>query len=188
MSRRSVRDYAGFLEFLWRLGDRTCDVVDLTETVICGHADDGRALMPKLAVSLGAFDTKEIMSHRLFDLARPLTTDERARHRNDWARLRSENAPLRIVTPDLTLASAPLDYFDAALLSHMREGHWLKAARIIGEVMMQSWHTDIFQADDWFLASRLVALAAARRIESQGNLWSIGHSEVRLPQAEPVSA
>jgi hypothetical protein len=34
MTRRSAMEYAGFLEWLWRLGDAPCEVVDLTDAMI----------------------------------------------------------------------------------------------------------------------------------------------------------
>jgi hypothetical protein len=34
LSRRSAMEYAGFLEWLWRLGDAPCEVVDLSEVTI----------------------------------------------------------------------------------------------------------------------------------------------------------
>jgi hypothetical protein len=43
------------------------------------------------------------------------------------------------------------------------------------------------QVDAFFLAARLRAFAAAGKIESQGNLFRIRYSEVRLPRGETAT-
>ena len=91
---------------------------------------------------------------------------------------------MRIVTDELHLVSAPLSYFDAMLLKAMQR-RFQKAARIVGTVLVEQWHSDIYNASDFFLSRRLRALARAGVIESQGDLRRIGYSEVRLPQAAP---
>lgn len=78
---------------------------------------------------------------------------------------------------------AGLTHFDASLLKHM-ESRFLKAARIIGNVMMEQWD-DIIDVGDFFLSRRLLMLARAGIIESQGDLKHIRFSEVRLPRAVP---
>jgi hypothetical protein len=46
-------EYAGFLEWLWRLGDEPCEVVDLTEVKISYGPQHGPPRPPELAMSLG---------------------------------------------------------------------------------------------------------------------------------------
>ena len=41
LSRRSAMEYAGFLEWLWRMGDATCEVVDLSEVMISHRPEPG---------------------------------------------------------------------------------------------------------------------------------------------------
>jgi hypothetical protein len=41
LTRRSAREYAGFLEWLWRLGDAPCEVVDLSEVKVSYHPEHG---------------------------------------------------------------------------------------------------------------------------------------------------
>lgn len=176
VSRRRTGDYASFLDFLWRSGDRPCDVVDLTETVVAEN--DGGAPSPVLALPM--LSAESIIDMNLLDRARQLTAGEHARYRAAWERLRTENAPLRVLTPELALVSAPLDHFDAALLSYVAV-RWLKSARVIGNVLSAFWREQLSQTGDGFLASRLAALAAAGRIEGKGDLRRIRFSEVRLP-------
>jgi len=69
--------------------------------------------------------------------------------------------------------------FDELLLGRAT-ARWQKAAMVIGKVM-----TDVSEADwpgDIYLAKRLQALVISGKLESQGDLSRIGHSEVRLPQ------
>lgn len=180
-SRRVTRDYAGFLEYLWRVGDRPCEVIDLTETRIVPRCDDGRVYQERRAVCVGLLNARAFIDHDLLSRAAPLSDDARAVYRTQWEKLRQENASLRIVTPDLALASVPLTYFDAELLKTIQP-RFLKSARIIGEVMSRSCDADIYDVGDFFLSRRLLALAKAGLIEAAGDLRRIRHSEVRLPQ------
>jgi hypothetical protein len=186
MSRRSAQDYAGFLEFVRRLGDRPCDVVDLTDIIVTGAEKDGQASPPHLALSLTLLPAYQIIDGKLLDLARPLTTQDRVTYHAMWQKLRSENAALRIVSADLTLTSAPISYFDAELLSHVTE-RWQKVAMVVGMTMMKVWDDPVLNVCDYVLASRIRALAAAGRVEAKGDLTRIGFSEIRLPSsAEPA--
>jgi hypothetical protein len=179
-SRREVRGYLGFLDYLRRVGDRACDVIDLTDVMITRRDEHGTVGPKHRAICLGLLRTRDIIDNDLLALATPLTDDARSAYRAEWQRLQQENAPLRIVSPDLTLASVPITYFDAVLLKHVQP-RFLKSARIIGEVLGEYWDVDIFNLGDYFLASRLRALDRAGKIESQGNLHRIRYSEVRLP-------
>lgn len=70
LSRRSAKEYAGFLDWLWRLGDQPCEVVDLTDVKIPSIVEPSRP--PGLAVSLGWLHPVRIRDNRLWDLAKPL--------------------------------------------------------------------------------------------------------------------
>jgi DNA-binding transcriptional ArsR family regulator len=181
-SRRETRDYAGFLEYLRRVGDRPCEVVDLTETLIVPRAEDGRVYPQRRAICIGIMNASAFIDQDLLSRAMPLDDDSRTRYLAEWENLRRENAPLRIVAPDLKLTSVPLTYFDAELLRRIRPT-FLKSARIIGDVMSRSWDADIYDVSDFFLSRRLMALAKAGLIESQGDLRRMRYSEVRLPQS-----
>lgn len=69
--------------------------------------------------------------------------------------------------------------FDLRLLAHATK-NWQKAARVIGLILMEG--DDEHWPGDEFLATRLKALVAAGKLESQGDLTKIRFSEVRLPQ------
>jgi hypothetical protein len=72
----------------------------------------------------------------------------------------------------------PLNYFDRQLLLQAQD-RWLKAARIIGSVMLK--HDGHPFAHVRVLTRRLQLLVASGKLQSQGDLSRIGYSEVRLP-------
>ncbi|MGH7123697.1 MAG: DUF3658 domain-containing protein [Stellaceae bacterium] len=177
MSRRSGRDYAGFLEWLWRLGDEPCDVVDLTEARFPGHCAEGPAGYLSLVISLGFVPRDQIVTMGLLDRAAPLAPAARARYRKIWRQLRTENAPLRVVS-ETGLSSAPITFYDDELLSYA-ETRWLKVARIVGEALANQ--QGFARCDDLLLAARVCALANAGRLEARGNPLKMRFSEARLP-------
>jgi hypothetical protein len=180
MSRRSVQDYTGFLEWLWRLGDAPCAVIDLTEVKVVHRDDAGRLSRPHFAVCLALLSGAQIIDGKLFDRAQPLAAEARRRERALWQKLREENAPLRVIAPDRTLISAPLSYFDAELMANADAG-WRKVARVVGQTMGAYWDATIVNHHDAFLAARIRALVAEGRLQSQGDLMRMRYSEVRLP-------
>src|SRR6266576_2271837 len=76
LSRRSAMEYAGFLEWLWRMGDTPCEVVDLSEVNISYRPEHGLQ-PPRLAMSLGMLHPDRICCDKLWDLAAPLQMTER---------------------------------------------------------------------------------------------------------------
>jgi Protein of unknown function/Domain of unknown function (DUF1835) len=181
LTRRSAMEYAGFLEWLWRLGDAPCEVFDLTELKV-SHPEHGPPRPPRLAISLGMLHHDKICSDKLWDLAEPLQMTARARYRELWRQLRAENAPLRVIDGD-RLVSAPISFFDSLLMSHVTDA-WQKVAWIVAPAMESTVDDDIIQTGDMFLAARIASLAKSGRLEIRGkSALEIFHSEVRLPGA-----
>jgi len=175
-SRRSAQEYAGFLEWLWRLGDSPCEIVDLTDVTVLDQNDKPAA--PHLAVSLALLHSHQILKSHLLDRAAPLTPSARDRARELWHRLRIENAPLRVLATG-SLASAPISHFDQLLLSFATPD-WQKVAMIVGKALA-SFCTDwLIQTGDLVMAARIRALAHAGLLESQGDLSDLHQSRVRL--------
>jgi hypothetical protein len=175
MSRRSAPEYCGFLEWFWRLGERPCEIVDLTDMRV------GK----RRPFSLSQLDPGEIVDDGLLDRTTHLDAAAREQHLGTWRRLRAENAPLRVVGPN-GIQSAQLSYFDAQLLSFAKAS-WQKPARMIGEVIGE-WvapemepYEPYFQAGDGVLAARITVLVEQGLLEGRGNLRDIRASEVRLP-------
>jgi hypothetical protein len=179
LSRRTTQEYAGFLEWLWRVGEEPIEVVDLTDARVTTRKNGQTQSL--LAVSLATLPPYQIIENDLFATAKTLTPAERAQYRELWERLRTENAPLRILTEG-QLVSAPISYFDPLLLSYVTP-QFQKAALIVGKALADIWDSSYIQTGDLVLAARLRALADAGAVESQGDLSDIRHSEVRLPSA-----
>ena len=181
LSRRSAMEYAGFLEWLWRMDDAPCEVVDLSEFKISYRTERGPPRPPALAMSLGMVNSGTICREKLWDLAEPLQAGERERYRNLWQRLRSENAPLRVIEGG-ELVSALISFFDAQLMS-CATNDWQKTARIVGHILGGEMDDDVIQVGDLVLAARIDALVASGRLEMQGkSALEMHDSWVRLPQ------
>jgi len=109
---------------------------------------------------------------------RLVTPQEAAERQRDWKRLRSENAPFRIITA-AGLTSAPIDHFDPLLLGQATS-QWQKIARIIGNTMV-SKSEPYFQVGDLMLHGRIVALVNEGKLLADGDAWDMQSRRVRLP-------
>jgi len=176
-SRRSASDYCGFLEWLQRLGDGPCQVIDVTDLVLPEQTlRDGRVVPPQRPIGTGAIPFSRLPA-QLFDSAEALSPAARASYHATWRRLRTEDDALRVIADD-GLESVPLSYFDELILSHAKP-EWLKAARVVGGVLADHWSQDLCQVGDQVLWARIRALAAAGRLEYRGDLASLRTTEVR---------
>lgn len=164
--RHSARELAFFLALADRLGDRPYDLVDVTTS------------QPPGAVAL-------IPSHGLtawLDAARPISPQEAADAGRQWQRLRTQNAPFRVVTP-AGLASAPIDHFDASILEQATTG-WSSVATVIGSTMAHNREPYV-QVGDTILLARLVALVEEGELLADGDPWDMATCRVRLAD-EPL--
>jgi hypothetical protein len=178
MSKRTVREYSAFLEWIWRLDQRTYEVVDLSDVQTEWRWADGTVKTGQ-AISLDLLNPDLVQIHTFMDYARPISAASRTYYQQMWKQLRAENAPLRIIRGD-RLHSAQLTVFDDTLLS-CAASRWLKTARIVGEASSRTWDKDGIQTSDLVLGARVVALVEAGRLEGRGNLQDWRWSEVRLP-------
>jgi len=174
-SSHDTQSFTGFLEWLWRLWDAPCEIVDVAQLQL-GRPKN----RPCFAVSPSLITPDEFIENRLFDSSRPLMGEERAAFRFLWGRLKTENAPLRVIA-EKQLVSAPLDYFDPLILSHA-ETDWRKMARVVGGVL-GDWTEEYYQQGDIFLAARIRRLAEAGKLEWRGDLYEMRNCEVKLPAA-----
>lgn len=181
VSKRSAPECAGFLEFVWRLGGDPCDVIEFDRQELAYRARDGTSRRNLLLV-LGELTPEHFTIARYWERAVPLDTATRERYRADWARLRKENAPLRILD-ESGMVSAPITYFDDLLIACTID-RWRKSARVIGEALMSFADGPFDQIGEFVLIARLRALAAAGKLESRGDLAQPRFSEVRLPGSE----
>ena len=186
LTRRSAMEYAGFLGWLWRLGDSPCEVVDLTEVKISYRPEHGPPRPPVLAISLGMLNPDTIRNNQLWDLAAPLQMTERRRYLDIWQQLRSENAPLRVIDAD-RLVSAPISFFDLVLMSSVTDD-WQKVGRVVGEALVSPLNDRLVQTGDMFLAARVNKLVENGCLEIRGkSALDMFSSEVRLPQPQRVT-
>jgi len=157
ISPDSAHSVAGFLWWLSHMEGKECLVLDV----------------PRLSL-LGP----EAMSGYL-DQAAPLPAARREISLTLWRKLQAENASLRVLS-DNELMSAPIEYFDPALLKHVTP-EWQKMAKIVGLALGDFAENGIYQAGDLVLAARLANLAEAGILEWQGDLSRMARCEMRLP-------
>jgi hypothetical protein len=176
-SRRWAPEYAGFLEFVWRRQDLPMKIVDVADLEL---TRDGRPT-PTASLAFAGVHHETIVAHRLREQAQELTATARAAARATWKALRHENAALRVMSP-AGLISAPLDHYDAMILSLVGE-EWVRGARLVGQ-LLGSLHP---QTSDFLLWARICDLVDGRALEGRGELESYRDSWVRKPAAEPGS-
>ena len=172
VARRWSHEYCGFLEWLWRLGDQPCDVVDLHDVVIDRHHRDGTSerCSPHCLASLFC---EEIQDNALWDLAQPLSPEKRQHYHDVWGRLRTENAAFR-VWKNGELVSAPITHYDDVILGHAGPRS-LKVAWVI----RQPKDADpAYEACEYVFHGRLHKLVEAGLLEAYGDIAKPGYSEV----------
>ena len=173
-------EHASFLEFACRMAGRPFDIVDATGLDFVTR--DG----VRSPWSLGLMRPEDIVTSGLRERRRPYSEAEAHAASAAWARLRAENAPLRIVR-DGRLVSAPLTHFDAALVAQGRP-EWEIVAGLIGRAL----HHLSFEVDppgqgvgDVVLFGRVLALGAEGAFDVRGAGPGMRHHEVRLPAIRP---
>lgn len=160
-SRNSAREFACFLACVDRLGNRPYAIIDATRPRP-GYVS---IMQPSLLASLAGS-------------ARIPNEGEKERFREHWRRLKRENAPFRIVSPQ-GLVSAPADYFDSFILRRVPPAGE-RIARIIMEVLgidSDPYH----QVGDIMLLARVVALIESGKLVADGDPWDMHSTRIRLP-------
>jgi hypothetical protein len=185
VSKLSASEYGGFLELVWRIGDTPCDVIEFDRQEIAYRGRDGFVRRNQVLV-LGELAPEHFTETRYWERAVPLDAVARERYRANWARLRGENAPLRILD-DSGMISVPITYFDDLLIACAIE-RWQKVARVIGEALVGFIDGPFHQVGDFVLVARLRALARSGRLESKGDMAKPRFSEVRLPGSKDAPA
>jgi hypothetical protein len=173
-------EHACFLEFVSRMAGRPFDVVDVTgfDFESTGHV--------RPVWSLGQLRPEEIVAAGLSGLRRAYTRPESAAAIADWARLRRENAPLRIVHGG-RLVSAPLTHFDGLLTKLARRDREL----LIGLVarVLRHLETETDQPGQGcgyeLLFARILTLGETGVLDVTGRGPGMRDFEVRQPVAGP---
>jgi len=177
-SRRVAKERAGFLEWLWRMGEAPFLVIDLSEVTI-SVGDDGRPGRPHRPM-LPLMSADQIQASGVLDLARTYPAETARTERALWAQMRIEDAPVRVLR-DGDLAPAPITVFDALLMS-FASADWLDAAFVVGSALAELYEPDNCQGNDIFLFARLRSLIAEGRLEHRGRLTKMRGLKVRLPR------
>lgn len=165
----SARESAFRLAWAAHMNGRPYDVIDVSNRF--------------LPVSTQSRAVSVMRSEFLAQLAgseQPVSAEEDAQNRKDWARLQAENAFFRIVTP-AGLISVDADHFDVLVLQHA-ETRWRKAAYVLGHALAAS-SEQYYQVGDLMLSVRLETLIARGELEVEGDLNEIMSCIVRLPEA-----
>lgn len=175
--RHYGRELAFRLAWAWHMRERPYYTVDVTGLRIPFRREDGSARTISSAAAVSIIPAEGLMT--LFGSETLVSAQENVRNRQDWERLRDENAPFRIVTPT-GLVSAPLDYFDRLLLEQAST-EWRKMAYIIGNTMGLSFEP-YSQVGDLMLQVRLIALIDQGILIADGDPWNMQACRVRLPE------
>lgn len=175
-SRRSVMEYAGFLQFLSRQHDLSrIEVVDLTDGIPGIDAEMYGGKPYRIVTdATGAMQPEWIVS--ALSTARPLRDDEAAYYCAVWARLQDENANLRTLWRG-QLYSAEDDFYDDLICSLVPDV-WIYGARVVGEALGRL-SDEYHQTGDNFIYSRLLHLVDTGRVRCRGNRKAMRFLEVK---------
>jgi hypothetical protein len=174
--RHSASELAFFLAVADRLGDRSYDVVDVTNLQWQIPRPDGSSAIMPPAGAVGVVPAEQLVAQ--LGTARPISPQEAGDAGRLWQHLRSQNAPFRVVTPT-GLASAPIDHFDSSILKQAAR-EWRSAAYVIGSTLAHTCEPYI-QVGDVMLLVRLVALVEEGKLLADGDPWDMRACRVRLP-------
>jgi hypothetical protein len=174
--RHSASELAFFLALADRLGDRSYDIVDVTNLQWIPLRPDGTSAVARPVGAVGIGATAQLAAQ--LTTARPISSQEASDAGHLWQRLRSQNAPFRVVTPT-GLASAPIDHFDSSILEQAAR-EWRSSAYVIGSTMAHNCDPHM-QVGDVMLLARLVALVEEGKLLADGDPWDMRACRVRLP-------
>jgi hypothetical protein len=180
MSSHSAVELCGLHELLWRHPEANIHVVDVA------NVDFQRADVSRYdeRQAFAIVRDERIVELSLINSAKPVSDVERASYRRTWSRLRTENAPLRVLTSS-GLVSAPLEYFDDRIRAQITDD-WKRCARVVGDMIAIS-STGLlreFSSDTFFFVRLLHLMDEYSEIEGKNDngpdaLWSMRDSWVR---------
>lgn len=173
--RHAASELAFYLAFVDRLGDRPYDIVDVTDLQWIATRRDGSIATIRPGM-VGTMQPDRLAP--LIEAARPITNREREEARSLWRRLRSENAPFRVVTPG-GMESAPIDCFDHLLLKQAAP-EWRKVARVVGDTIGHN-SEPYWQVNELMLLTRIASLINAGKLLADGDPSEMHSCRVRLP-------
>ena len=177
-SRHSASELAFFLAWADRVGERPYQIIDVTGRRLPFRRRDGSIALSQPAQCVSILRPDALRS--LLGQEHPITAQHRDESRERWQRLRSENAPFRVIT-EAGLTSTSLDYFDPLLLAQATS-EWQWVARIVARTM--GYNSDPYvQVREMMLLARLVVLVEGGRLLAEGDPRSMS-CRIRLPPGE----
>jgi Protein of unknown function/Domain of unknown function (DUF1835) len=173
--RHSALELAFFLAWADRLDERSYSIIDVTGVQV--PSTDGSSVLRPSRSCVSIMPPYHLRS--LLGRERQVTAQQAEEAREQWRRLKAENAPFRIVTPG-GLVSAPLDHFDPLLMERVT-GEWRKVARVVGDTM--EYNSEPYsQVGDIMLLARVMALIGEGKLLAEGDPWDMHSCRVRLPR------
>lgn len=158
------------------MAGRSYDVIDVTGIRVPVRWGNGTDGVIQSAQVVSIIPGNELAT--LFGRESLVSADEDILNQRKWEKLMADNAPFRIATAD-GLASAPIDHFDALLLSQATS-EWKKVAFIVGRALGLS-HYPFLQVGDMALHERLISLVQKGSLIADGNPLEMRDCQVRLP-------
>jgi hypothetical protein len=158
-------------------GDAPLEIVDVTDVKVA-DPDGGPDLEPFGIAELGA---ERVIELKLLESAAPLSASAMLACTQNWARLRGENASLRIIENGI-LVSAPVTHFDARIVSFATPD-WRSLSRILGPFCSTARAEGFGELR--FILSRLAALVESGQLEGEGDVGTLDgmqSSRVRRPR------
>jgi hypothetical protein len=177
VSRRSAPDYCNFLDWLSRVGDLACDIIDVTDLIVYFKRWDGRVTPPRYLVTPALLKPPMFLEYPMLASAAPLTAPARANYLAQWSALAQAGSLLRIVS-GTTLLNAPLHQFDPLILSFVT-AEWRRLVRVVSNVLASFYEDRVHQCNEVFLKGRIYALIEAGMIEAGGDISSLANFEIR---------
>ncbi|MCB0775385.1 MAG: DUF1835 domain-containing protein [Chitinophagaceae bacterium] len=117
-------------------------------------------------------------------LARPITLSEFEVDPDEWERLCTENAPVRILEGGKKIVAKEETFYDNEIIRNL-SGEWQKAWRLVGNTL----HRMKIKTGDVFIEWRIKQLIAEGKIEITGDIekgWK--EFDVRLPSKKTEDA
>ena len=141
-------------------------MIDVTGRRLPVRGRDGSTTLSRPFQSISIVQSDVLRS--LLGQEQPVTPQDRDECRQRWRRLRSENAPFRVVT-ETGLVSASIDHFDPLLLAQATSA-WQSVARVVGDTI--GYNSDPYvQVGDLMLQTRVIALIEEGRLLADGDPW-----------------
>ncbi|WP_298667169.1 DUF3658 domain-containing protein [uncultured Methanofollis sp.] len=178
LTRRSAREYAGFLEYLSREPDPCgIEVIDLTDGIDVLYEDEPDPGPDRLVpTSLGELRPEWLAAQQ--DEGRTLTPDEAEYYLRTWRQLKQDEDDLDVRTLWWgQLCCTISDTIPHAVLNAV-PNEWTSAARVIGDAL-ETLSREYDQCGDAYLYSRLLSLIDLGWVEAEGDPWTMRFLQVR---------